>query len=109
MEVNTKFIRTCELDEQVEYLSKASGISKDKIRTILQHQRRHVQNKLKLGYGYNLKGIVKIMPKRKGEEIILYAKVAQAVQRPNQIRYIEANKSPQELDIDFVDEKELYD
>ena len=79
-----------DLNEQVEDLSKATGVAKHIIRRILKQQRVLAQNKLKLGYGFNLKGVMVAEPKERNGGIELVAKVSQAVQRPITIRKVKA-------------------
>lgn len=90
---NLKDIEYCDLEEQVEAISNLSGFSKNAVRNILIAQRRHAQTELRLGKAYNIKGIVKILPKEKGDEIVLQGVVSQSVVRPTIIRYINLMES----------------
>lgn len=97
-----------ELKEQVEDLSKATGVAKHIIRRILKQQRVLAQNKMKLGYGYNLKGIVSVTPKERNGGIELVAKVAQSVSRPVVVKKIKAFENPEEkLYENMIEDEEL--
>jgi len=89
-----KNIEVCELEEQVNEISKMSGISMTNVKKVLIAQRRHAQQILRLGRGYNIKGIVKILPKDKAGEIALVGIVSQAVVRPAIIRTLKLEESP---------------
>lgn len=87
-------IEVCELEEQVNEIAKLSGISITNVKKVLIAQRRHAQQNLRLGRGYNIKGIVKILPKEKAGEIALSGVVSQAVVRPTIIRTLRLEESP---------------
>ncbi len=92
-----KYLVYYDLEEQVEDLSKSTGLGKHIIRRVLIQQRKLTQNKLALGYGYNLPGLVKIYPEQKGSSIQLKAVAAQAITRPQLIRYCEVYKTYDEM------------
>ena len=98
-------IEEYDLEDQVNDLVRATGYSKKDIRRILLQQRRIIQSKLELGYGVNLKGIVKIMPKLKGNKYVLSAFVAQAVPRPKNIRKV--SKLEKEIESNEYEDEEL--
>lgn len=105
---NIEYIMTYDLEDQVNDLAEATGMGKHVIRRLLKFQRRFIQEKLRLGYGVNLKGIVKIMPKEREDGIILTSQVAQSVVRPACIKKIPANMSPDDiLKENMIEDEEL--
>jgi len=103
-----EYIEVYDLEEQVEDLSKATGIGKNIIRRVLKFQRDFVQDKLSMGYSVNLKGIAKIEPKKRGNNIVLTAQVAQSVVRPTIIRNREMFKdSDEDIKKNMIDDEDL--
>lgn len=93
--------------EQIDDLSEATGLSKQNIRRVLQYQRQLAQDKLRLGIAYNLKGVVKIDPKMRGDEVILSATVAQSIVRPITIQTIGLESPEEELEKYLVEDEEF--
>ena len=96
-ENNIEYVIMYDLEEQVEDLAKVTGLGKHVIRRLLKSQRVLIQDKLRLGYGVNLKGVVQIIPKERADGIYLSSAVAQSVVRPINIKTIEANVNPNDL------------
>lgn len=102
------YIEEYSLDEQIEDLAKVTGLGKHVIRRVLKYQRRFAQEKMYLGYAYNLKGIVKISPKQKGDGYVLSASVAQSVPRPGVIRRREFFKNKDdEIRENMIEDEDL--
>ena len=99
-----EIVRTYTYQEQIEDLANATGLSKQAVKRFLQAQRQLAQDKMRLGECYNLKGIVKIEPKERGNEIVLSATVAQSVVRPLSIRTIGTEST-----LDVIEDRTVED
>lgn len=100
-----EYIIMYDLNEQVEDLAKVTGMGKHTIRRVLKHQRRLMQDKLRLGYGVNLKGVVQIVPQERANGIVLTSTVAQSVIRPITIKTI----APETTHKDILTENMIED
>lgn len=102
-----KIVREYSYQEQIDDLVNATGLSKQAVKRFLQAQRQLAQDKLRLGESYNLKGIVKIEPKSRGNEIILSATVAQSVVRPIIIKTIGTESTLDDIENRTVEDDDL--
>ncbi len=102
-----KIIKSYTYQEQIEDLAKATGLPKHVVKRFLQYQRQFAQDKMRLGLAYPLKGIVKIEPRPKGDEIVLTATVAQSVIRPVTIKYLSEESVLDEIEKNTIEDEDL--